>query len=86
MSFSGKQVDWRVWSWKFLARATLKKYASILTRALKLHDISTANIIETITEVQERQNLEDTFMSANSLGYAELISPMFDDVSFSIVH
>ena len=28
--FSGKQEDWRKWSWKFLARAAIKKYEGIL--------------------------------------------------------
>jgi gag-polypeptide of LTR copia-type len=85
MRFSGKQADWRVWSRKFLARATLKKYAGVLTGTLKLPDVPTPGKIETTTEIKERQDLQDAFISANSLGYAELISSMFDDVSFSIV-
>ena len=45
MCFSGKQADWRVWSPKNFARVTLKKYANVLTRALKLPNISMPNII-----------------------------------------
>jgi hypothetical protein len=41
--------------------------------------------IETTEETKEKQDLQDTFPSTNSLGYAELISSMFDNVSFSIV-
>ena len=85
MRFSGKQVDWRVWSRKFLARATLKKYAGVLTGVLKLPVIPTPGKTETTAELKERQDQQDAFSSANSLGYAELISSMFDDVSFSIV-
>ena len=85
MRFTGKQADWQIWSQNFLARATLKKYASVLTGTLKLPVIPMPNTIETTTQVQERQDLEDAFMNANSLGFAELMSSMFDDVSFSIV-
>ena len=61
-TFSGKKVDWPIWSEKFLARARRKEYKKILTGAEKAPDDTV--VIDTSTtrgkEMKKLRGLNDT--------------------------
>ena len=84
-TFSGKKVDWPVWSEKFLARTRRKEYKKILTGAEKAPD-DTVAIDTTTTRGKEMKKLREL----NDTAYEDLI--LFIDgstdagrVAFSIV-
>ena len=85
--FSGKQVDWQVWSEKFLARSRRKGYKSILQgKAVVPPDsLSLASIADTDSR-KEKQKLRDL----NEEAYEDLILSINGDsesgrVAFQIV-
>ena len=84
-TFSGKKVDWPIWSEKFLARARRKEYKKILTGAEKAPD-DTVVLDTTTTRGKEMKKLREL----NDTAYEDLI--LFIDgstdagrVAFSIV-
>lgn len=85
LRFSGKQDDWRIWSRKFLARASTKAYKNILTGVEKAPPALQGGTTETTAEEKERISTEKKFVKGNSLAYVELLSAVFDDISFNIV-
>jgi gag-polypeptide of LTR copia-type len=85
LRFSGKQADWRMWSQKFKARAKIKKYLQILTGVDKAPSALAPGDTETQDEEKERLVKSADFETGNGLGYSELLSTVFDDISFCIV-
>ena len=53
IQFSGKSIDWAVWSEKFLARARRKKYRDILTVKFKVPDDKSAPDYSSILKLNE---------------------------------
>jgi hypothetical protein len=85
LRFLGKQEDWRMWSRKFLARASTIAYLNILTGLERAPPVLEGSTTETIAEEKERISTEEKVIKGNSLGYFELLSAVFDDISFNIV-
>jgi hypothetical protein len=85
LHFSGKQVDWRMWSRKFLARATMRKYNDVLLGTLKTPQEPAAGIQESMEETKVRLAKEEEVKTKNSAGYVELLMAMTDEISFAIV-
>jgi hypothetical protein len=83
LRFTGKQADWRMWSQKFKARAKTKKYLYILTGLQKAPSALVG--AETPEELKAIQMKKSDFEQGNSVGYSELLSTVFDDISFCIV-
>jgi hypothetical protein len=80
VQFSGKQEDWRKWSRKFLARATMKKYKGVLLGT---------TIVPAESDVLDLRTNEGkaakAARDANEIGYNELLLCSDDDVVFATV-
>lgn len=85
LRFSGKQADWRMWSQKFKARARVKKYLQIMTGVTKAPPAFILGTVETQEVEKERLKSIQDFEFRNNVGYSELLSSVFDDISFCIV-
>jgi hypothetical protein len=70
---------------KFKARAKVKKYLQIMTRVTKTLPTFILGIVETQQEEKERLKKNQKFGFGNNVGYSELLSSVFDDISFCIV-
>ena len=62
IQFSGKSIDWPVWSEKFLARARRKKYRDILTGKIKVPDDKSDPDYSSILKLNE-EAYEDIILS-----------------------
>ena len=85
LRFSGKQADWRMWSQKFKARARIKKYLQIMTGVVKAPLPLIPGTIESQDETKERLKKIQEWEYGNNVGYSELLSSVFDEISFCIV-
>jgi hypothetical protein len=85
LKFSGKQADWRMWSRKFVARATMRKYDGILLGMSKAPKEAPAGSPEISEETKTRLAKVDEVKIANSSGYVELLMAMSDEISFALV-
>ena len=85
LRFSGRQADWRMWSQKFKARAKIKKYLQVLTGVDKAPSALAPGATETSDEKKERLLKTTLFENGNGVGYSELLSAVFDNISFCIV-
>ena len=85
LSFSGKAQDWRMWSRKFIARASMKHYVDVLLGIEEVPEMVAVNVIESAEELKIREARLEAYKKANDLGHAELMNAMNEEVSFSIV-
>ena len=66
--FSGKKIDWPIWSEKFLARAKRKEYKNILLGRVNVPDDS-----KTIDTSTDAGKAEAKLRDLNELAYEDLI-------------
>ena len=66
--FSGKKIDWPIWSEKFLARAKRKEYKNILLGRVNVPDDS-----KTIDTSTDAGKAEAKLRGLNELAYEDLI-------------
>ena len=71
-----------MWSQKSKARARTKRYLHILTGLQK--NPSPLVGTETLEEQKDHQVKKTEFEQGNSVGYNELMSTVFDDISFAL--
>jgi gag-polypeptide of LTR copia-type len=85
LTFGGKQVDWRMWSRKFLARSNMRKYYEVLNGTLKMPPEPYDGTVESTEETKARLAKEDEVKNKNNIGYMELLMAMTEEISFAIV-
>jgi hypothetical protein len=80
--FSGKQVDWRMWSRKFLARSNMRKYFEVLIGTLKTPPEPDDGTVEFSKETKARLAKEEEVKIKNNIRYMELLMAITDEIQF----
>ena len=52
LQFSGKQEDWRMWSRKFIARASMMNYVDVLLGIEETPELLPLNVVESAEEIK----------------------------------
>ena len=85
LQFSGKQEDWRMWSRKFIARASMMNYVDVLLGIEETPELLPLNIVESTEEIKLREEKFQAYKKANDMGHTDLMNAMTEQVSFGIV-
>ena len=85
LQFSGKQEDWRMWSRKFIARASMMNYVDVLLGIEETPELLPLNVVESAEEIKLREEKFQAYKKANDMGHTDLMSAMTEQVSFGIV-
>jgi hypothetical protein len=83
LQFSGKQDDWHMWSRFFLARSLTKNYKDIVTGTEPPPPTFIPGTQGSSSVDKGRLAMKENFRKANSTAYMELLSAVFDDISFN---